>query len=457
MLRKWMYRAVSAVLMALFAICCININSLAAGTEVSAVPGSDGKSVAVTVQNQELAGKSVTIICYAPGWNKDAADLSGNLDFVAALDQDKLDAAGSITKTYPLRDGLPAGTYTVAVGSEEGEPQVIKEFSLGSSGGQGACAHASTQIVKKKDATCIAEGYTGDEVCKSCGAVVKPGKITAKAGHKYNAGVVTKEPTEREEGVRTYTCTVCNGTKIEKIPKKSGSGGNGGSGGGGMALPKKGEEASVSKSNAKVKVTNPGKLANGKVAGAEVQYLKPVKRASKVTIPDVVAINGTSYKVTSISPNAFKNDKKITQVTVGKHVKYIGDNAFSNCKKLKKAKLGKSVSVIGKSAFANCPKLSSVSIGAAKEIGDKAFYKCISLKKITLPSGVTKIGKQAFYGCKKIKAVTIKSKKLKSVGSKAVAGIHKNAVIKVPRSARKKYQKLFKPSTGFKKTMKLKS
>ncbi len=40
-----------------------------------------------------------------------------------------------------------------------------------------------------------------------------------KANHTWNAGVVTKAATESAEGVKTYTCSVCGGTKTEKIPK----------------------------------------------------------------------------------------------------------------------------------------------------------------------------------------------------------------------------------------------
>ena len=36
--------------------------------------------------------------------------------------------------------------------------------------------------------------------------------------HTWNAGVVTKEATTQEAGVKTYTCTVCNATKTEQIP-----------------------------------------------------------------------------------------------------------------------------------------------------------------------------------------------------------------------------------------------
>lgn len=39
--------------------------------------------------------------------------------------------------------------------------------------------------------------------------------------HKYDEGKVTKEATCKEEGVKTYTCSVCGGTKTEAIAKTS--------------------------------------------------------------------------------------------------------------------------------------------------------------------------------------------------------------------------------------------
>ena len=37
-------------------------------------------------------------------------------------------------------------------------------------------------------------------------------------GHTWDSGVITKEPTETEEGVMTFTCTVCGETRTELIP-----------------------------------------------------------------------------------------------------------------------------------------------------------------------------------------------------------------------------------------------
>ena len=136
------------------------------------------------------------------------------------------------------------------------------------------------------------------------------------------------------------------------------------------------------------------------------------KKVIKITIPATVTIEGRTYKVTAIKNGTFNGYKKLQKVTIGKYV---------------------------------------------TKIGDKAFYKCTGMKTVTIPANVTTIGKNAFYGCKKLTKIIIKSKKLKKVGNNAIKGINKKATIKCPtKKIAKKYKKLFKSKTGFKKTMKIK-
>ena len=121
----------------------------------------------------------------------------------------------------------------------------------------------------------------------------------------------------------------------------------------------------------------------------EVTYEKPKSsKGTSASIPSTIKINGYTYKVTEISSKAFKNNKKLKSVTIGKNVK--------------------------------------------------------------------KIGKEAFYNCKKLNKITIKSTVLQSVGKNAIKNIDKNATINVPKKQYSKYKKLFKSSTGYKKTMKIK-
>ena len=45
-------------------------------------------------------------------------------------------------------------------------------------------------------------------------------EVIPATGHSWNSGTVTKEPTCKEVGIKTFTCSVCNGTKTEDIAKK---------------------------------------------------------------------------------------------------------------------------------------------------------------------------------------------------------------------------------------------
>lgn len=63
------------------------------------------------------------------------------------------------------------------------------------------------------------EGGTGVECSVIVGTYIEF-SFTATADHDWDAGTVTKEPTETTEGVKTYKCKHCDATKTEVIPKK---------------------------------------------------------------------------------------------------------------------------------------------------------------------------------------------------------------------------------------------
>lgn len=140
------------------------------------------------------------------------------------------------------------------------------------------------------------------------------------------------------------------------------------------------------------------------VQGSEVAYKAPAKKTATVKIPSKVTINGKSYKVTSIAKNAFKNNKKVKNVTIGGNVKTIGKSAFEKS----------------------------------------------TLKKVTIPASVTSIKSKAFYNCKNLTSVKIKTKKLtaKKVGSKAFkyAGKsnYKKLKVKVPSTKVKAYKTILR-------------
>ena len=123
------------------------------------------------------------------------------------------------------------------------------------------------------------------------------------------------------------------------------------------------------------------------------------KQLKSITIPATVTYQKMKFKVTEISKNAFKKQKKLTKVTIGNNVTKIGANAFYGDKKLSKVIIGKNV---------------------------------------------TNIGANAFYGDKKLSKVTIKGKNLKKIGKNAFKKIKKSATFKVPKGKAKAYKNMLK-------------
>jgi len=154
---------------------------------------------------------------------------------------------------------------------------VLDAFEITASGSESGHKGEIT-LTGKKDATCVENGYTGDKICEACGKIVEKGTeikaeghvfdktvvgddykksdatCTSKAtyyysckcgekgeqffesgealGHSYDDGAVTKEPTEDEEGEKTFSCSTCGDKKTEKIDKLPSSGNQGGNDGG---------------------------------------------------------------------------------------------------------------------------------------------------------------------------------------------------------------------------------
>ena len=88
--------------------------------------------------------------------------------------------------------------------------------------------HALT-CTEAKDATCTEEGNSQYWYCEGCGSyfsdeealqeIVEGSWVIPALGHLWDEGVVTKEPTQEEEGIKTFTCQRCRETYTESIPK----------------------------------------------------------------------------------------------------------------------------------------------------------------------------------------------------------------------------------------------
>jgi len=89
------------------------------------------------------------------------------------------------------------------------------------------------------------------------------------------------------------------------------------------------------------------------ITGERTVTIKGSNQTGSLEISGVVEINGRIYQVTAIGENAFKDNTKITSVTIDNGIKTIGDNAFSGCINLIVINIGKDVNAIGHQAFAD--------------------------------------------------------------------------------------------------------
>ena len=324
-----------------------------------------------------------------------------------------------------LTEGLTQGSHCSVCGKVLKEQQVVP-------------AKGHTVVLDDAvDATCTTKGKTQGSHCSVCGEIFVEQKPIPAAhtyatqwsydevshwiscekcekskdvgAHEWDAGTVKKEATESEDGCIVYTCLVCYASKEEKIPalvkptvepsvkptaqptitptltikpstmptatpsaeltrtatpsaKPTAT-----------VVPKKGTKYTDAKTKAVYKITKAGKK-NG-----TVEYVKSTnEKATKITIPATVKLDGITYSVTSIGAKAFRKNKKITTVTIGTKVVKIGKEAFYGCSKLKKITI-KSTKITGKNvgskAFKGIYKNAYIKLPASKY---KTYQKIIN-------------------------------------------------------------------------------
>ncbi len=184
-----------------------------------------------------------------------------------------------------------------------------------------ATGHDDGVLKVTKEPTCAEPGLK-ETVCSKCGTVLegKPTETVPATGqHTWDNGKITLAPTTTKEGVKTFTCTVCKATKTEAVAK----------------LPAKPKKPATSKPKAGTKVTVGGNQYTVTKVGSEVRFSKAKAGIKALSIPATIKYKGVTYKVTAISVNAVKGNKKIKSATIGANVKSVAAKAFNNCPKLK--------------------------------------------------------------------------------------------------------------------------
>ena len=180
--------------------------------------------------------------------------------------------------------------------------------------------------------------------------------------HSWDGGSVISNATATNDGTKIYICTACKIKKTEKIPK--------------LGLPKKGKLIAETKSQNAYKVTK-SSSKNG-----TVELTKANKSKSSITVPSTIAVDGIDYKVTSVSKNAFKNNKKLKKITIGKNVKTIGANAFYGCKNLKTIVVQSTqIKTIGKNTFKGIYSKAKIKVPKNRFKSYKKLFNKKGLKK----------------------------------------------------------------------------
>lgn len=118
----------------------------------------------------------------------------------ATYTSDAVDALGhshEVVVTAPTCTEAGCNTYTCHCGD-----RYTEEIP--------ATGHQNTHVVGNADATCGADGYTGDRICDNCGMKAETGTVIPATGdHAYGEWVVITEPTIEASGLREHTCQNC--------------------------------------------------------------------------------------------------------------------------------------------------------------------------------------------------------------------------------------------------------
>ena len=117
--------------------------------------------------------------------------------------------------------------------------------------------------------------------------------------------------------------------------------------------------------------------------GSEVAYTKAGSKKTKVTIPATVTLCGKKYKVTSVAKSAFKGNKVVKEVVIGKNIGKIEKQAFYKCSNLKTVTLKTkklTASTVGAKAFTGT-KVKTVRCPSGKKNAYRKFLVKKGIKK----------------------------------------------------------------------------
>ena len=318
-------------------------------------------------------------------------------------------------KEITLEDGKAVTATANYVGSDAGN---YKNESVEITLTRSECDHPKTELKNAKPATCKETGYTGDTYCVKCEELVvsgteiplgkhQGGKATCthqavctvcgasygdldSSNHTFGEWKVVVAATTTEAGKKERSC-VCGYKETADIPKLDVQtpGTPSTPAPGTPSTPAPETPSTPAPETPAVKTPKKGDIVtDDKKTGSyiitssekkEVAYKAPAnKNAKTITIPATIKVKGVTYKVTKIADNSYKNNNKITKITIGKNIVSIGKNAFYGCKKLKTITIRSkklTSKTVSKNAFKGLTKITTIKVPRKKLTAYKKLLK----------------------------------------------------------------------------------
>ena len=315
--------------------------------------------------------------------------------------------------------------------------------------------HVGGEEVKNaSDATCEADGYTGDTHCLECGEKLLDGEVIP-GGHTVENGICTRCEVYGICG-DNLTWTYENG-----ILTISGTGDMYLYGGNDDVKPCPWADyrTTITKVVIEDGVTSLGRdsfkdcssLTEVRIPETveDLGYYGTFRNCTSLTsftvpagitiIPNYAFAGCTNLTnitipegVTGIYTAAFQNCENLQDITLPESLTHISNYVFDGCSSLRDVQIPESVSYIGDNAFCGCASITSIVIpeGISK-IDVATFYACSSLESIVIPESVTYIGQYAFVNCGKLAQVTIPDN-VTYIGTYAFTGCKSISEITIP-------------------------
>ena len=332
-----------------------------------------------------------------------------------------------------------------------------------------------TEVVGAKESTCTTAGYSGDEVCKDCHAVVKKGHKLDKTAHQWSTWKTTTPASCTHEGEETRQCSVCQETETRKLKKtdhvwsewKTTTP---------ASCTHEGEETRQCKNCQETESRTLAKTAhNTEIVGVKAPSCTSEGYTGDEVCKDCHATIKEGHKLdkTAHQWSTWKTTTNPSYASEGEQTRQCSQCHQTETRKLNKLPLPKAGTkyTVGGNQYtvlkagltvrfskAN-PKAKTVTIPntitvdginyKVAEVGANAFKNNKKVKKVTIGANVVKVANKAFNKCPSLRNVIIKTTLLtkKTASKKCFSKVHKKMIIKVPKKVKKSYAKIFK---GFK-------